>query len=334
MLVAIYRASGIKLILKWVDNFFVIRLPHEIWSEAEFTRLSAQFGVPWSLKKQHNFASCQCYLGFDWDLEAKTVGFLEDKLQRLRELLKAWLVEGAWFGMAEAARLHGKLVHASLIFPLICPFTCLVSFFAASFLWPGTRLHAPSSLAVDLTWIRYLIELMPNALPLSVHTPADIGWWGNASTSFGIGIVVGGFWGVWQWADGFRVGIKEQHNIGWAEAVAIELGLAMAHHHTLLDTRPVGSSRILVRSDNEGVVAVVNKGRSRSCETNLVLKQVFATLARVRISLATIYVPSANNVADELSRGDVHGFLAHFPAARTQSLLALPSHLATYLQSW
>ncbi|OSC96257.1 hypothetical protein PYCCODRAFT_1343752, partial [Trametes coccinea BRFM310] len=52
--------------------------------------------------------------------------------------------------------------------------------------------------------------------------PADIGWWGDASSSFGIGVVVSQFWGVW-----VSVGPGQRFNIGWAEAVAVELGLLM-----------------------------------------------------------------------------------------------------------
>lgn len=40
MLVAIYLASGYAHILKWVDNFFVIALPGDTWTEADFTSLT------------------------------------------------------------------------------------------------------------------------------------------------------------------------------------------------------------------------------------------------------------------------------------------------------
>ncbi|OSC96152.1 hypothetical protein PYCCODRAFT_1333801, partial [Trametes coccinea BRFM310] len=57
--------------------------------------------------------------------------------------------------------------------------------------------------------------------------PADIGWWGDASSSFGIGVVVSQFWGVWHYAWRVSVGPGQRFNIGWAEAVAVELGLLM-----------------------------------------------------------------------------------------------------------
>ncbi|KZV60014.1 hypothetical protein PENSPDRAFT_594601 [Peniophora sp. CONT] len=48
--------------------------------------------------------------------------------------------------------------------------------------------------------------------------PIDFDWWGDASTSFGIGVTVGRFWDVWTWRKGVRVGPKQDYDIGCAEA--------------------------------------------------------------------------------------------------------------------
>ena len=63
---------------------------------------------------------------------------------------------------------------------------------------------------------------------------ADIDWWGDASTSFGIGVVVGEFFAIWKYTPGFQVGPKRAFDIGWAEAVAMELGLRLATQFLLL----------------------------------------------------------------------------------------------------
>ena len=75
------------------------------------------------------------------------------------------------------------------------------------------------------------------------------------STSFGIRVVLGEFFAVWKYAPGFHVGPKRFFNIGWAEAVAVELGLRLAIQFHLLK-----GTNILVRSDNSGTVSTVNKG--------------------------------------------------------------------------
>jgi hypothetical protein len=51
MLVALYKTAGFSMILKWVDNFFVICLPNEDWTEQDFIALTATFGVPRSAKR-------------------------------------------------------------------------------------------------------------------------------------------------------------------------------------------------------------------------------------------------------------------------------------------
>lgn len=230
LLVAIYGKAGFDLIRKWVDDFLVIRLPHQSWTEADFIALTAYCGVPWSLEKLRRFASTQRYIGFDWNLERKSVALPEEKLAKIQDLVKTWLETAAKFSEKEANSLHGKLVHISCIFPVIRPFLRGLSSFAATFRSPRARLTPPRGVIKDLHWIADLIPILPNEIPLCSPHPQDIGWWGDASTSFGIGVVIGRFWAVWRWAPDFRVGPKCAFDIGWAEAVAVELGLRMALH--------------------------------------------------------------------------------------------------------
>lgn len=333
MLVAISNASGFGPIKKWVDDFFVIRLPDQTWTESDFTNLTASMGVPWKAKKQRNLAPVQRYIGFDWDLRKRSVALPKDKLKAVRALVAEWRTVGAKFSARDAARLHGKLVHISTIFPLIRPFLPSATHFARNFQSARASLHPTPALQADLSWVDYLLHRLPNEVPLARASPLDMGWWGDASTSFGIGIVVDEFWAVWKWAPGFKVGPKQSHNIGWAEAVAVELGLRTASAVGLLAVRDVHASNILVRSDNEGVVTVVNKGRSRSRTTNEVLKHLYSLCADSRISLTAEYVPSRFNVTDALSRGDIVAFLKGFPKARTRFQIPVPDHLDGQIQS-
>ena len=327
MLVAIYGKAGFERIRKWVNDFLVIRLPHEHWTEEDFMDLTGHCGVPWSLEKLRRFAPIQRYIGFDWDLDRKIVSLPSDKLCKVQELITSWLCGGASFTAREAAGLHGKLVHVSCIFPLIRPFLRSIARFAAAFHSPRARLSPPSPVLADLRWIQSLLLDLPNAVPIVDPSPVDIGWWGDASTSFGIGVVIGTHWSAWRWAPGFRVGPKQPFDIGWAEAVAVELGLRMAIHLGIISPSLSQGMHYLVRSDNAGIVAVTNKGRSRSLETNSVLKQVYRLQAENGIRLHATYVSTHSNIADALSRGDITTFLAGFPSASTPSPIPLPLHL-------
>jgi len=89
----------------------------------------------------------------------------------------------------------------------------------------------------------------------------------------------------------------------------------------------------LVRSDNAGVVAVLNKGHARNVNTNTALQRIYALLAERDMYLHAQYVPSHENIADALSRGDIKAFLAGFPSVSTQVVPPLPSYLSDKLLS-
>ena len=124
------------------------------------------------------------------------------------------------------------------------------------------HLHPPSSVRADLRWSFSLLEHCRNTLSLENTTPLDIGWWGDASTDFGIGVVIGPFWGVWKWAAPGLVGPKTGFSIGWAEAAAVLMGLCMLIHERVLKDHPPSQRNLLVRSDNAAVVWIINKGRA------------------------------------------------------------------------
>jgi hypothetical protein len=284
------------------------------------------------MEKLRRFAIIQRYIGFDWNLSRRTVSLPPEKRKVVIALLDEWLAPVAQFSSREAARLHGKLVYVASIYPLIRPFLPSAATFSRAFQSERARLHPPDRLRADLEWVRQLLDILPRELPLASPKPVDIGWWGDASTSFGIGVVVGGRWAVWSYHPGFTVGPGQTHDIGWAEAVAVELGLLIAVQYGAV--RGEVARRYLVRSDNQGVVAVLNKGRSRSEQTNEVLKRVYTLLAQKGISLHAEYVASRDNVTDALSRGDIAEFLRGFPDAVERAALELPVPLQTLLDTY
>ena len=90
---------------------------------------------------------------------------------------------------------------------------------------------------------------------------------------------------------------KDGRNTGWAEMVAIELGLLLAVHQGYSDIH------FVVKSDNQGVIHAIEGGKSRSPEQNSVLQRITSLLARHKIWVSSSYVPSLDNLADRPSRG-------------------------------
>jgi hypothetical protein len=196
MLVDIYSTAGFGLIHKWVDGFFVIWLPSDTWTKYNFMELTGKLGVPWSALKLRMLASIQRYIRLDWNLNAWTVSMPPKKTIVTLQLVSVWLLKERQTKV-EAACLHRKLVHLATMYPLIHLFLCLISCFASGFKLLCSALAVPPSVCSDITWILEMIPLLPPKLPLSCPDPLDIGWWGDVSTSFGVGVVVGAFWGGW-----------------------------------------------------------------------------------------------------------------------------------------
>jgi len=177
------------------------------------------------------------------------------------------------FSVGDTASLHGKLVHISCISSLIHPFLHSISSFASSFKSPWAKLLI--SLAAHADWVLFLMRILPNKIPLAPAQPVAIQWWGDTSTSFGVGIALGCHWAVWKWAPGFKIGPLQDYNIGWAEVVAIELSLHLALDLGLLGKPSKCGHTFLVHLDNARVVSVTNKGRSCSHKTNKILKHMY-----------------------------------------------------------
>jgi len=122
-------------------------------------------------------------------------------------VLDYWLQLDQSVSAKEAASLHGKLVHISCIFPLIQPFLHGVAQFPLSFWSPQGKLQAPPPFHADLSWVCFVIQSLPNKVPLAPAEPIYSQWWGDTSTSFRIGLVLGSHWAIWKWSPDFKVGI-------------------------------------------------------------------------------------------------------------------------------
>ena len=146
MLVALYRVAGFGPIKKWVDDFLTIRLPEHSWTEEEFIAFTSKLGIPWSIAKLSCFSTVQHYIGFDWNLESKSVTFPPEKIAKLHQLLDTWSVSSGKFTCTAAAKLHGKLVHASSILPLIRPFICSAAIFTSKFTSHRAKLNPTPAL--------------------------------------------------------------------------------------------------------------------------------------------------------------------------------------------
>ena len=159
---------------------------------------------------------------------------------------------------------------------------------------PFTPRHPPKHLSDDLTWWEQILS----RTSLSREIPGgrqilDVGAYSDASSSTGIGITIGNRWRTWRLVPGWK---EEGRDIGWAEAVGMELLV-----RTILCLSSF--SGIQVFGDNTGVIEGWWTGRSRNPETNRVFRRIHELLEERDTILTTRYVNTTHNPADDPSRG-------------------------------
>jgi hypothetical protein len=72
-----------------------------------------------------------------------------------------------------------------------------------------------------------------------------MGFWMDASSNWGIGLMCKGRWAAWKWLEGWK---SECQEIGWAEGVAVKVAVR------LLDTWDISNAHVLIHTDNQGVM--------------------------------------------------------------------------------
>jgi hypothetical protein len=221
----------------------------------------------------------------------------------------------------EAKVMHGTLVHCALALPDTRSHLVFLSRFAAT-LSSATSSFTHWSPSLPLLsnivfWRKALNRLFCSLLLCKLLPAVLTEFWVKASTLFGIGIVFDGQWQAWQLAPSWKV---NGCNIGWAEMLAIELGLRLALAHGFWDTH------FLIHSDNMGVIGVLKARHLRHLEQNRVLQCIVVLMRTNSLWVALLYVTSAMNLSDCPSRG-----LPTSDHPRSSTLVPIPHCLAPFL---
>ncbi|GLB43019.1 putative DNA breaking-rejoining enzyme [Lyophyllum shimeji] len=118
----------------------------------------------------------------------------------------------------------------------------------------------------------------------------------DASTSWGIGIIIGPLWHSFRLAPGWK---RPGRDICWLETLAIELAILFLKQLNFY------GQRVEVFSDNSGAIGAHSKNRSPNITINLSVRRSYSVLAECLIVPDFIYIESASNPADPISRGDL-----------------------------
>lgn len=296
------RTLPIPYCAKWVDDIRAFRYPNPDGSYdlhlSDIVRELRQLGWPLADEKIFDFSPVVTYIGFEWDVENKTVALPELKREKFQDRISTWLREARSVGVTrnDTEKLLGSLNHVALIHYTGRSFLPRVQQFLAAFVTesPFVKLHPSHSAISDMETWEYLL-LIPRATRSLLPCPlVDPDIWVDASTNWGVAIVVGHRWRAWKFRPGWKT---DQRGIGWAESVALEFAI---YHLAATGHRQV---TVKVRSDNTGAIGQYGKGRGRTTPTNECIRRSAEVLLRNNIRLCSEYVRSAVNRADGPSRG-------------------------------
>lgn len=335
--VAIWRELNVKPSKKWVDDVSIFRFPSPTGLFVGFSNgslyhyeydlnhaklLISPAKVPWHPDKGQNFRDNGDYVGFFWDLPQKSVSLTELKrlkyIMRLSEFLL--LFENSKVQKRELESVAGFLNHASFVY--LHGRSYLSSLYSAISAYHSNDYiprWLPKSTISDIKWWHRLLLADQSPRSLAPHPPTrDYGIWVDASTDTGIGLLWNTRWAFWRTNETWR---GPSRDIGWLEAIAVELAIRLIHSKHITD------ADVLIRSDNQGVIASFKKGRCSNHLINMAIRRSEELLREAHVSLTFIYVESALNLADPISRGILPPRFSHL-----SSPPSLPPEISSYFR--
>lgn len=223
--------------------------------------------------KTNPFASWLKYLGFVWDIPAKTIEIPKAKKACYLAKLEPWTPNHK-FSKKDAESVLSTLVHCSLVLSNVQSCLPAISHFTSSFdhfTLPFICLPPSLTVASNIAW--WWSQLSSSFCSTTLSKPpaaSSIKFWVDASSLWGIGVIFGGLWDAWKLKTGWH---KDGHNISWAEIVAIKLGLLLAIHLGYFEIH------FLIKSDNQGVIQAIKGRKSRNFQQNLVLQCIMLLLS-------------------------------------------------------
>ncbi|PLW35746.1 hypothetical protein PCASD_20652 [Puccinia coronata f. sp. avenae] len=129
--------------------------------------------------------------------------------------------------------------------------------------------------------------------------PTEIGWVGDASTTFGIGILIGNQWAQFQLRRVYKPDSPlEKLCISRLETIAVQLGILMLEKLGIKEGKT-----FIVWTDNTTTKGAIRKRKSRDETVNKEWKRIQALMVKLQMDIVGRRVTSKENCADALLRG-------------------------------
>lgn len=308
--VDIWIATGVAPVLKYEDDLksFAIPVADGPFRDGDFSyeydkkealKRIEPLNVPWHEKKgDDKFLPVTNFIGYTWDLPQKRVSLPDLKrkkfLHRVRTFIDSFKHRRCH--MIDVQKIHGSLCHIAFVYPegrsRLPSFSNFTSTFKNN---KYLRRFPPRDVIADLRWWLQLLEKEGQFRQLTPRGElVDMGIYVDASTSWGIGVVIGNRWAAFKLKEGWK---KKGVDICWLEVLALEFLFY------ILIEEGIQSLHVLVRSDNQGAIGAIGKGRSPNHAINVAVRRIHTAIIPTFITPNLVYVKTDLNLADPVSRG-------------------------------
>jgi len=307
--VDIWLAEGVDSVLKYEDDLNLFHCPvqdgaflnnHFRYNYDYDTALSIiqPLGIPWHRKKgTQKFHHIITFISLEWNLHDHTVTLPEKKRLKFLQHCHSFIANFSSHPctLNDIDKIHSSLSYISIVYPHGRSYNAPLSSFASSFRTEfQTRRPPPLVLSSIQWWISTLEMVGSPRLLIPRGDVIDLGIFVNASTSWGIGVVISGQWTAFRLAPDWKI---PRRDICWLETLAVKFAVYY------LEKMGFQNSRLLIHLDNQGTIGALDKGRSSNVPINLAVCRTYTALAAISVSVDINYIASADNPADPISRG-------------------------------
>ena len=323
------QEAGTNALCHYMDDFFFVGGPVEgafhikHCSElvACFEDICGKFGIPLSKDKAAGPTSKIVFLGLEIDSINQVVSVPAEKVVAISDKITA-AVGSSFMTLRGLQSLIGSL---SFICRAISPgraFLRRLIDLTIGLKRPFQKIRLSKGARLDLAmWQTFLARfnrcvLIPDQFWCEDN---DLQLFTDASGGIGCGGFLDGKWFQGRWPPEI---LLMEKSIAWLEFFPIVVAVA-------LWGRLLVGKRILIRSDNEAVVAILNKQSSKCADIMNLVRFFVLQCLKHNVAFKARHIPGIkNNIADALSRFQVPRFWALAPRAERQGA-AIPEFLWT-----
>lgn len=289
--------NDIVTIFRWVDDNLFLKRFNSTTEMSDIVARSKILGVQTNAEKLSSFQHEQKFIGFVWNGMNKTVRLPLSKLEE-RKLQVDAVLGGDTFSFNEIEIFVGRLNHVSYLLPQLKCYLCGLYRMKKDWHYKIARRRINDDVREDLEFWKSTLASFKHLRLIASPEPMEIAWVGDASTSYGLGILIGKRWTQFRMTPAWKEADDDHRHINYLETVAIRIGLLMVLQ---LDNSPART--LVVWTDNTTAQAAVTNRRSKNKAVNNEWKCIQSLLIESQLDIHAKRVTSEDNIADKLSRG-------------------------------